>query len=94
MNDILAHGAVETSSALLPMAVMGLGLLIPLVVLTLCVLWPSSRRHHRGPHDTQASTSMYEELWQLVDAVEHNRFTRADLKREVEDSVAGGAGRW
>lgn len=93
MNDILAHGAVETSSPLLPMAVMGLGLLIPLVVITLCVLWPSPRRHRRGRNDIQASTSMFEELWELIDAVEHNRFTRADLKREAEDRVAGGAGR-
>lgn len=93
MNDlILAHSAAENSSPLLPIAVMALGLLIPLVVLTLCVLWPSPRSHRRGPQATQASTSMYEELWELVDAVEHNRFTRADLKREAEDRVAGGAG--
>lgn len=94
MNDvILAHSAAETSSPLLPMAVMGLGLLIPLLVITLCVLWPSPRHHRRGPKATLASTSMYEELWELVDAVEHQRFTRADLKREAQDRVAGGAGR-
>lgn len=87
-ETILAHSVAEGPSPL-PLILMATGLLIPMLALTVYVFWPPRRR--ALPHENATppvTTSMYEELWEFMDAVEHNRYTRADLREEERNAMA------